>query len=77
MTLEVRQLLLKSTVSDDESDDEASPSNRSSAAAKSAAGGCGGGGAGEDCEDREQLKEEILAECRVWLLAQLQALRER
>jgi len=74
MTLEVRQLLLKSTVSDDESDDEASPS---SAAAKSAAGGCGGGGAGEDCEDREQLKEEILAECRVWLLAQLQALRER
>lgn len=74
MTLEVRQLLLKSTVSDDESDEEASPS---SAAAKSAAGGCGGGGAGEDCEDREQLKEEILAECRVWLLAQLQALRER
>ncbi|WP_428508458.1 DUF5908 family protein [Roseateles sp.] len=74
MTLEVRQLLLKSTVSDDEADDEASPS---SSAAKSAAGGCGGGGAGEDCEDREQLKEEILAECRVWLLAQLQALRER
>lgn len=74
MTLEVRQLLLKSTVSDDESDDEASASGT---AAKSAAGGCGGGGAGEDCEDREQLKEEILAECRVWLLAQLQALRER
>lgn len=73
MTLEVRQLLLKSTVGDDEDDDDEGTARPGS---KSAAGGCGGAEGG-DCEDREQLKEEILAECRVWLLAQLQQLRER
>jgi len=75
MTLEVRQLLLKSTVSDPDADDE-DEQGAGAAKTKPSAGGCGAS-AGDDCEDREQLKEEILAECRVWLLAQLQALRER
>lgn len=75
MTLEVRQLVLKASVAedDDEDDDEdsGSPSRK-----KKAAAGCGGA-EGDDCEDREQLKEEILAECRTWLLLHLQQLRER
>lgn len=76
MTLEVRQLVLKATVAEDdedEDDDEEGGSTRR----KKKAGGCGGT-EGDDCEDREQLKEEILAECRTWLLGHLQQqLRER
>ncbi|MDT8998201.1 DUF5908 family protein [Paucibacter sp. APW11] len=72
MTLEVRQLHLKSTVLDQKDSGkagaQASETNKPAAA---------GDGSGDDFEAREQLKEEILAECRVWLLAQLQQLRER
>ena len=67
MTLEVRQLVLKSTVVDDDDDEDDAGAGK--------AGRCGG--AEGDCEDREQLKEEILAECRVWLLEQLAQLKER
>ena len=38
--------------------------------------GCGGG-AGDPCEDKEALKEEILAACQVWLREQLRLLDER
>jgi hypothetical protein len=72
MTLEVRQLVLKSSVGDDEDEDD----DDEGGAGKKAAGGCGGA-EGDDCEDREQLKEEILAECRAWMLVHLQQLRER
>lgn len=75
MTLEVRQLVLKSTVSDDEDEDD-DDEGVGTKKGKKAAGGCGGA-EGDDCEDREQLKEEILAECRTWMLVHLQQLRER
>jgi len=74
MTLEVRQLVLKSTVGDDEDEDD--DDEGAGTKGKKAAGGCGGA-EGDDCEDREQLKEEILAECRTWMLIHLQQLRER
>jgi Family of unknown function (DUF5908) len=72
MTLEVRQLVLKSTVSadDDEIDDEGSGKPKKTAGDGSSAGDDG-------CCGQEQLKEEILAECRAWLLGHLQQLRER
>lgn len=72
MSLEVRQLVLKATADEEEvaKEDEGSKSKRK------AAGGCGGA-EGDNCEDREQLKEEILAECRTWLLDHLRQLRER
>lgn len=75
MTLEVRQLVLKSTVSDDEDEDD-DDEGFGTKKGKKDAGGCGGA-AGDDCEDRVQLKEEILAECRTWMLVHLQQLRER
>lgn len=75
MTLEVRQLVLKSTVSDDEDEDD-DDEGVGTKKGKKAAGGCDGA-EGDDCEDREQLKEEILAECRTWMLVHLQQLRER
>jgi hypothetical protein len=74
MSLEVRQLVLKATV-DEEQDDVADEDTGTKSKSK-AAGGCGGA-EGDDCEDREQLKEEILAECRIWMLAHLQQMRER
>jgi hypothetical protein len=78
MTLEVRQLVLKSTVSDDEDEDDEDEDEDTAGKRKKKkkAGGCGGA-EGDDCEDREQLKEEILAECRTWMLVHLQQLRER
>lgn len=69
MTLEVRQLVLKSTISaGDDIDGEGGgkPNN-----------GPPCSGAANDYESRERLKTEILAECQTLLLAQLQQLRER
>ena len=57
MTIELRQLVVKSTVEDED--------KRSF----NVAGGCP--------QEMEQIKEEIMAECRVWVLEQLQQLRER
>jgi len=75
MSLEVRQLVLKATVDEEEDDDVANEDEGTKSKSK-ATGGCGSAG-GDNCEDREQLKEEILAECRTWLLVHLQQLRER
>ena len=58
MTIEVRQMVVKSTVEDEDKREF----NR--------AAGC-------PQDDMAQVKEEILAECRVWLLEQLQRLKER
>ncbi len=59
MTIEVRQMLIKSCVGQDEpSSGQAQP--------------------GEPAQqDLEQLKEEILAECRAWLRERLNDMRER
>jgi hypothetical protein len=57
MTIELRQLVVKSTVEDED--------KRSF----NTAGGCP--------QEMAQIKEEIMAECRTWVLAQLQQLRER
>ncbi len=73
MTLEVRQLVLRAQVRDDE-DDEDGPD--AAPPAGKAGGGCGGA-AGDSCEDKEALKEEILAACQVWLREQLRLLDER
>lgn len=76
MTLEVRQLVLKASVAEeDEDDDEDEEYTRGRARKARKKSGCGA--EGDDCEDREQLKDEILAECRTWLLVHLQQLRER
>jgi hypothetical protein len=73
MTIEVRQLVLRARVRDDpdedDGDDEADDSKKQTS--------CGGGGEQDPCEDKEVLKEEILADCRIWLLEQLRALKER
>ena len=61
MTIEVRQMVIKSSVGDD--GDAASAPKRN--------GGCGG-----DKTDKK-LKDEVLAECRTQLLEQLERLRER
>ncbi len=59
MTIEVRQMLIKSCVGQD----EPSPGQAQS---------------GEPArEDMEQLKEEVLAECRAWLRERLNDMRER
>lgn len=66
MTLEVRQLVLRSSISDGDGED------------MEPEGGAGAPeSAGADCEEREQLKDEILAECRRWLVEHLQQQRER
>ncbi len=59
MTIEVRQMLIKSCVGQDEpSSGQAQP--------------------GEPAQQAlEQLKEEILAECRAWLRERLNDMRER
>ncbi|WP_067067358.1 DUF5908 family protein [Roseateles chitosanitabidus] len=83
MTLEVRQLVLRAQVRggpDDE--DEVDADGRDGARARprsggaKAAGGCGGG-EDDPCEDKETLKEEILAACKLWLREQLRAHTER
>jgi len=70
MTLEVRQLVLKSTVSAGDDDREGSGQLHQTSG-RCGDTYCAAGGS------QEQLKEEILAECRAWVLAQLQQLRER
>ena len=66
MTLEIRQLLLKSTVGDTAGERAGAGTSTSTSA-----------GIGADAEGREQLKDEILAECRRMLLEQFQQLKER
>lgn len=67
MPIEVRQLLLKARVeAPQDSGDEAVPKSDA----------CGGPDT-QGCDEREQLKQEILAECRRWLSGHLQELRER
>ncbi|MBY0236677.1 MAG: hypothetical protein K2W93_16985 [Burkholderiaceae bacterium] len=67
MPIEVRQLLLKARVeAPQDSGDEAAPKS----------GSCAGQDS-QGCDEREQLKQEILAECRRWLSSHLQELRER
>jgi len=70
MTLEVRQLVLKSTIGADGNDQEGDSCGRPNKGPLHA-------DAANDDERREQLKNEILAECQSLLLAQLQQLRER
>jgi len=57
MTIEVRQMVVKSTVEDEDKRQF------------NVAGGCP--------QELEQVKEEILTECRAWLSEQLKQLRER
>ncbi|QPF73397.1 hypothetical protein G8A07_11025 [Roseateles sp. DAIF2] len=68
MPLEIRQLLLDTEIARGrqaaEADDEDEEPEDDD---------CCGDGDGK----REQLKQDILAECRVWLLEQLQQLKER
>jgi len=70
MTLEVRQLVLKSSIGDEPV--ERSNNGPARAQAQSAGGDCCG-----DDEERQQLKSEILGECRRLLMEQLRQLRER
>ncbi len=70
MTLEVRQLVLRAEVraEDDEDDGEAGTARRSASS----------GAADDDaCEDKESLKDEILAAVRLLVRAELRAFRER
>jgi hypothetical protein len=70
MTLEVRQLVLKSSIGDE-------PVERSNKGpARALTQGAGGDCCGDD-EERQQLKSEILGECRRLLMEQLRQLRER
>jgi hypothetical protein len=73
MSLEVRQLVLRASVQeqpdDDEDDDDAGAGRKASS--------CGAAEADDACEDKEALKEEILAACRALLREELRALRER
>lgn len=70
MTLEVRQLVLRAKVRDEpdlDDEDEDDESEEQSA--------CGGGDDDQDCDDKEALKEEILAACRAMLREELRNLR--
>lgn len=67
MPIEVRQLLLKARVeAPQDAGDEAVPKSDACSGLDS-----------QGCDEREQLKQEILAECRRWLAGHLQELRER
>jgi hypothetical protein len=70
MTLEVRQLVLRANVRDDPDDDEDDEDDEESDKKS-----CCGGADNEDCEDKEALKEEILAACRAMVREQMRALR--
>lgn len=74
MSLEVRQLVLRARVQresdDDEDDDDELGTGRSKEDAS-----CGG--EADACEDKEALREEILAACRILVREELRALRER
>ncbi|HEX5685274.1 MAG TPA: DUF5908 family protein [Ideonella sp.] len=74
MSLEVRQLVLRASVQDEPDDDEDDDEEAGAAAKKATS--CGGGEE-DPCEDKEALKEEILAACRALLREELRALRER
>lgn len=75
MSLEVRQLVLRASVQDEPDDDEDDDEETGAAAKKATS--CGGGGEEDPCEDKEALKEEILAACRALVREELRALRER
>jgi hypothetical protein len=70
MTLEIRQLVLKSSIGELEDDEQEDGGGKPQTPVM-------GGSVADEEERRERLKEEILAECRSLLLAQLQQLRER
>lgn len=75
MSLEVRQLVLRASVQDEPDENEDEDDEETGAPAKKAAS-CGGG-EDDPCEDKEALKEEILAACRALVREELRALRER
>jgi hypothetical protein len=68
MSLEVRQLVLRASVQDDDDEDEDEGAEEKTT--------CGGNEI-DACEDKEALKEEILAACRRLLHEELRTLRER
>lgn len=70
MSLEVRQLVLRADVRSDDDDGDDEGTVRANAS-------CGGGGDDDSCEDKETLKEEILAAVRLLVREELRALRER
>ncbi|WP_374568065.1 DUF5908 family protein [Ideonella sp.] len=74
MSLEVRQLVLRASVQDEPGEDEDDDEEAGAAAKKATS--CGGGEQ-DPCEDKETLKEEILAACRALVREELRALRER
>jgi hypothetical protein len=74
MSLEVRQLVLRASVQDEPDEDEDDDEETGAAAKKATS--CGGGEE-DPCEDKEALKEELLAACRAMLREELRALRER
>ncbi len=63
MTIEVRQMLIKSTVSAGGSSGSSTPA--------------GQGGSGIDAREAEQWREDILAECKAWFENKLNELHER
>ncbi len=63
MTIEVRQMLIKSTVS--------------AGGASSSSPASGQGAAALDGREAEQWKEDILAECKAWFETKLNELHER
>ena len=70
MSLEVRQLVLRAEVRDEDDEDGGD--------AGAARRGASSGAAEDDaCEDKESLKEEILAAVRLLVRAELRAFRER
>jgi hypothetical protein len=73
MSLEVRQLVLRASVQEEPDDEE----DGDDAGASQKAASCTGAGEDDACEDKEALKEEILAACRALLREELRALRER
>lgn len=63
MTIEIRQMLIKSSVEDDDRPQRAQEAGHSD-------GGCGS-------PDSEQARQELLAECKAWLFEKLSNQRER
>lgn len=77
MSLEVRQLVLRARVQDEPDADDDQDGVEGATAKRKGKQAAACGGQDDPCEDRESLKEEILAACRVWLREELRALRER
>lgn len=65
MPLEIRQLLLDAEIAQGRSDDGLDQDSDENDDC------CEAGG------ERERLKQDILAECKLWMLEQLQQMRER